>query len=81
MLLVTSIAVVAFFAEPKERERAYDSRRVHKHAEELLLSKSLGVLVDLAIEQLGLPAELGGLLVVTLFVSALTFGGTRTNVL
>ena len=64
---------------------AYDSRRTHKHATGslryhvamllltlipiVLLSEFLAVLVDLGIEQLGLPPELGGILIAVLVLS------------
>jgi Ca2+:H+ antiporter len=84
-LIIQTVRHRAFFTEPKERGRAYDSRRVHKHAAGalsyhaamllvtliavVLLSKFLGVLVDLGIEQLGMPAELGGVVIAVLVLS------------
>jgi Ca2+:H+ antiporter len=84
-LLIQTVRHRAFFAEPRERGRAYDTRRVHKHATGalsyhlvmlfvtlvavVLLSKFLGVLVDLGIEQLGMPAELGGVVIAVLVLS------------
>lgn len=68
-----------------ERVQAYDSRRLHHHATGslryhlvmlvltlvpiVLLSESLAVIVDLGIEQLGMPPELGGILIAILVLS------------
>ena len=87
-LVIQTVRHRAFFAEPNgdgERVKAYDNRRLHRHATHslryhlvmlvltllpiVLLSEFLAVIVDLGIETLKMPAELGGILIAILVLS------------